>query len=237
MRYRNELKFILSYQTSERIKRRIKGVMAPDSHSGGIYTVSNIYVDDMYDTFYNDKHFGKYRRDKYRARYYNGDLSFIRFENKHKDGSLSYKNSVIMTKDELSQMASGDFGFMDKSENPLWQAMNAIQITRGLRPSAAFTYVREAYVYPPGDVRITFDSSMRPDSLKIDDLDTVSEYAKNGGASNNLSIGAAVGFDLIMELKYTGFLPTVIAGMLQDVPIIHTEMSKYCFMRERRFTY
>jgi len=216
MQYRNELKFILSNHTAELLKRRISSIMKPDKHSDGVYVVNNLYLDDQYDTFYNEKQIGSFSRDKYRVRYYNNDLSFIRFENKHKEGNLAYKKTVEMTKNELDSIAASEFDFMDQSENPLWQKVSAIHRSRRLRAAAAFSYTREAYVYEPGDVRITFDSAIRPDHM------TPQPYPN-----------APLALDPIMEVKYTNFMPAVISGMLHGMPLVRTELSKYCYIRER----
>jgi hypothetical protein len=216
MRYRNELKFILSTHTAELIKRRISPVMSRDKHSSGTYIVNNIYLDDQYDTFYHEKQIGSYSRDKYRVRYYNNDLSFIRFENKHKDGDLAYKKSVKMTEDELNSIAACDFSFAEQSEHPLWRNVSVLHRTRRLRPTAAFSYTREAYVYELNDVRVTFDTAIRPDSL------IPMPYS-----------GTPFGIDGVMEVKYSGFLPSVIAMLLCGLPLTRTEFSKYCYIRER----
>jgi len=216
MQYRNELKFILSNHTAELIKHRIKSIMKPDKHSDGIYIVNNLYLDDQYDTFYNEKQIGSFNRDKYRVRFYNNDLSFIRFENKHKDGNLSYKKSVKMTEDELNSIKAGEFDFLNKSDNPLWQKVSAIHRSRRLRPAAAFSYTREAYIYDLGDVRITFDSTIRPEHL-------TPQPCPN----------APLALNPLMEVKYTGFMPSVISGMLHGMPLVRTELSKYCYIRER----
>jgi len=220
MQYRNEYKFMLSNHTAELIRRRICGIMKPDRHSNGVYIVNNLYLDDQYDTFYQEKQIGSFSRDKYRVRYYNNDLSFIRFENKHKDGNLSYKKSVELSTDELGWLQEGEFEFAAASDNPLWQKISAIHRSRRLRVAAVFSYLREAYVYDIGDVRITFDSAIRPEQL-------TPQPCPN----------APLALNPIMEVKYTGFMPTVISGMLHGMPVVRTELSKYCYIRERGFTH
>ena len=217
MRYRNELKFILSTETAELIKHRISPIMSRDKNSSGIYIVNNLYLDDQYDTFYHEKQIGSHSRDKYRVRYYNNDLSFIRLENKHKDGELAYKKSVKMTEGELNCITAGDFGFAELSEHPLWQKVSVIHRTRRLRPTAAFSYTREAYVYDICDVRITFDTAIEPDSPLPAQSRTIAPFGTDG----------------VMEVKYSGFLPSVIAMLLCGLPITRTEFSKYCYIRER----
>jgi len=216
MQFRNELKFFMNSQTSAVLKRRFLTVMQPDSHSGGIYTVNNLYLDDYYNTCYNAKIHNSFIRDKYRVRYYNDDLSFIRFENKHKEGDLSYKTSVTMTEDEYNNMALGKMDFVLLSDHPLWQKVAALHRLRCFRPAAAFSYKREAYVYKPGDVRVTFDSNIRLDSL------TPEPYS-----------GAPPGAGGMLEVKFTRFLPAIIKEMLDGLPLIQTAMSKYCYARDR----
>ena len=218
MQYRNELKFILSNHTAELIRRRVSSTMKPDKHSDGIYIVNNLYLDDQYDTFYQEKQIGAFSRDKYRVRYYNNDLSFIRFENKHKDGNLSYKKSVEMTKDEFNELRAGELEFAASSDHPLWDKVSAIHRSRRLRVAAVFSYTREAYVYDIGDVRITFDSAIRPEYLTPEPHPC-----------------APLAINPLMEVKYTGFMPSLISGMLHGMPLVRTELSKYCYIRERGF--
>jgi len=215
-KYRYELKFFMNAHTAAVLKHRLSAVMRPDRHSGGVYQVNNLYLDDQYDSCYNEKILSAFSRDKYRVRFYNDDLSFIRFENKHKDGELSYKTSVDMTEDEYRHIADGDMDFVLRSGHPLWQKVAALHRLRRLRPAAAFTYTREAYEYTPGNVRVTFDSNIYPDVL------TPKPYT-----------GDPPGAGGMLEVKYDRFLPSVIKEMLDGMPLIQTAISKYCYSRER----
>jgi len=206
----------MNTHTAAVIKRRVSVLMKPDSHSGGIYQVNNLYLDDMYDTCYNEKMLSSYVRDKYRVRYYNDDLSFIRFENKHKEGELSYKSSVVMTEDEYHSIAAGDMEFITSSDNPLWQKVAALHRLRQLRVATVFSYIREAYVYEPGNVRVTFDSNLHSDKMIPE------PYS-----------GAPPGAAGMMEVKFDRFLPVVVKEMLDGLPLIQTAISKYCYSRER----
>jgi len=133
--------------------------MRPDTHTDGRYTVNNIYFDDMYLNFYNDKQAGAYIRDKYRLRFYNNDMSFIRLERKHKEGFLTSKTSIIITQDQLYAMQNGDF-YGIKINSPLWEEFMNIHRLRRLRPVVSFSYQRQAYIHTSGDVRVTFDNGI-----------------------------------------------------------------------------
>jgi len=208
----------MNTHTAAVLRRRVSAVMRPDRHSGGIYKVNNLYLDDQYDTFYYEKILGNYSRDKYRVRFYNSDLSFIRFENKHKDGDLSYKVSVRITKDEYHSISRGIMDFISHSEHPLWQKVAALHRVRRLRPAAVFSYTREAYVYQPGNIRVTFDSDIRSDALMP-----------------GLYSGDPPGKGGMLEVKFDRFLPSVIKEMLDGLPLERTAISKYCYSRENNF--
>jgi hypothetical protein len=216
MKYRHELKFFMNAHTSAVLKRRVAPVLLPDSHSGGRYVVNNLYLDDQYGTSYQQKALNSFSRDKYRIRFYNNDLSFIRFENKHKDGELSFKQSAVMTEEEYRAAARGDFDFAFNSPHPLFQKLALLHRLRRLRPTAAFSYTREAYIYAPGNVRITFDSDLRTDAL-LPEPDN----------------RAPPGWGGMLEVKFDRFLPSVIKGLLDGLPLARTEMSKYGTALER----
>jgi len=207
MRYRHEQKYILSPRTAELLRRRVSAVMSPDVHSGGVYTVHNLYLDDRYDSFYHEKLRGCLVRDKYRARFYNGDLGFIRMERKHKHGEMSRKESAMLTEDRYRDLLAGRVDFAPDDPSPLLRDLARLHRLRGLRPAAVFSYRREAYTYAPGNVRLTFDSRIGTDEI------------------------AGAGDALVMELKFDRFLPDVIAELLQGVPLARTEMSKYGYVR------
>jgi len=218
MQLRNELKFFMNTHTAAVLKHRISAVMQPDRHSDGVYQVNNLYLDDQYDTSYNEKIHNSYIRDKYRVRFYNNDLSFIRFENKHKEGDLSYKTSVIMNEDEYQNISRGNMDFILHSAHPLWQKVAALHRLRRMRPAVAFSYTREAYVYQPGNIRVTFDSNLRSDTLIPEPY-----------------TGAPPGAGGMLEVKFDRYLPSVIKEMLDGLPLIQTAMSKYNYSRERLF--
>ncbi|MDR1669531.1 MAG: polyphosphate polymerase domain-containing protein [Oscillospiraceae bacterium] len=221
MRYRHEHKYILSAQTAELLRERVRAVLRPDRHSGGAYEVCNIYFDDQTDSFYQEKALGGFRRDKYRLRWYNGDLSFIRLERKHKDGSLSYKDTISLTQTQAQSFLAGSFPM--PGEAPLLQRLALLHRLHRLRPAAAFAYRREAYVYAPGDVRLTFDGHPYP--LGATPPDGRSSFP-----------GFADAYARLLEVKFSGFMPGAVAGLFRGLPLARTEMSKYGLVRERGLT-
>jgi hypothetical protein len=215
IRYRYEHKYLISPPTAAVLRGRAVGIMQPDAYAdeNGGYTVNNVYLDDRSDSFYHAKQLGHYSRDKYRLRYYNGDLSFIRLERKHKDGILNFKDTLPITSAQFEQMLKGDFNFTLTEEAPLWQKLSMIYRLRGLRPTASFSYRRETLTYKAGNVRFTFDGYPKP-------------------AAGTPALTKQPAYQVLLEVKYTGFLPEIIRRLLNGLPLVHTEMSKYAVARE-----
>ena len=89
---------------------------------------------------------------------------------------------------------------------------------QNLRPNNIVDYNREAYVYPAGNVRITFDS-------RIKTSNTVT------GFLNSRLVTIPASSSIIMEVKYDGFLPDSIRDVLHIDSRNQTEFSKYVVSR------
>jgi len=87
-----------------------------------------------------------------------------------------------------------------------------------LRPKNIVDYDREVYVYPIGNVRITFDSKVRM-------TNNVYEFLN----PNCITISAANAVTL--EVKYDGFLPDIISDIVRIDQRSQTEFSKYVVAR------
>jgi hypothetical protein len=169
MRFRYERKYILDEGTALIFKKRVAAVLPPDAHNGGRYRVHNLYFDDMYRSAYLAKQNGAFYRDKFRLRYYNGDMSFIRLEHKHKEGELSSKRSVVVSPEEYDELASGGLPPGLEGREPIGPVFTRLYHIKRLRPFVAYTYLREAFAHPAGDTRITFDSDV-PGGLSVMEL-------------------------------------------------------------------
>ena len=228
MRFRYEHKYLINAQTAALLQSRAAGIMEPDSYADdkGGYTVNNIYLDDRYDSFYLAKEMGQFQRDKYRIRYYNGDLSFIRLERKHKEGILNYKETLPITPEQLAQIKKGDLTFALTEPHPLWQKLATLHRLRHMQPRAIFSYRRETLTYKPATVRLTLDSPLFDSGEKLHMPPFPRKYVK---------FHSGRPYNLLLEVKYSGFLPEIIQQLLNGLPLVHTEMSKYSTAREQAY--
>ena len=92
-------------------------------------------------------------------------------------------------------------------------------ITQGLRPRTIVEYVREPFVYQPGNVRVTLDYDIHVGMSWGDFLNPDCAAVPIRGRS------------IILEVKWDAFLPSVIRDIVQ-VPSTHTSaFSKYAACR------
>lgn len=52
-------------------------------------------------------------REKFRLRYYNGDLSFLRLEKKSKRNGLGCKAQAAVTREECGRLLAGEVSWME----------------------------------------------------------------------------------------------------------------------------
>ena len=131
------------------------------------------------------------------------------------------KYSIPISREQALRMEQGDASFLLEYETELAMRLY-LRITQGCyRPKTIIDYQRLAFAYPAGDVRITFDTDIR-------------------GALYPYGLFENVGTDalgsteqVLMEVKYTGFLPDMIAEILKKTDELSTSHSKYSRARMR----
>lgn len=204
LQYRHELKIEVSLFEYMSLKSRLDVIMHPDEHCGsdGIYSISSLYFDNVYDKALSEKLIGVDKREKFRLRYYDNDVVFIRLEKKQKINGKCLKTSCTIDRSLVRDLIAGDYDVLRKSEEPLIRELIFKMDTQGLRPRIIVNYDRRAYAYQPGNVRVTFDMN----------LTTGLDPGKFLMQSNQLTDGAEQ--TIIMEVKYDDFMPSFITDVL-----------------------
>lgn len=221
--YRHELKYQVDYGSYLALRSRLRPVMKPDPHtrSDGRYVIRSVYFDTMGDKALREKLNGVREREKFRIRWYNDDLSFITLEKKVKRGSLCQKLDAPVSEEECRVLFSGHTGWMREHPQGLVRELYAKMAGEGLKPRVLVSYLREPYVYGPGNVRVTFDSRVR-----------TGLWGKDFFAPLPKDVSAADGpGDMLMEVKYDAFLPDIIAHLLQCEGVRQQAFSKYAAAR------
>ena len=225
--FRHELKYFVSEAEKELIARRLSTVMQKDMHvKDGTYFIRSLYFDDRKASAYEEKMAGTNERKKYRIRIYNGEDNVIRLECKRKEGQYINKTSAMLTREETDKLIAGDFSFLRDREEQVCKDFYLEYVLNGMKPAVIVDYDREPYVYEYGDVRITFDMHVRGGMFEeglFDKRLPVIEVLEPG--------------QLIMEVKFTEYLPSVIKDLLQVDESIYTAASKYVLCLEKRKEY
>ncbi len=222
MVFRHELKHIINYSDYLTVKNAVSRVAKPDQYSqkDGGYSIRSIYFDNFADKALFEKLNGLSVRHKYRIRFYNFNSDFIRLEKKSKNVNMSQKESAFITKEQCENILRGDIDFLKQTGNPLLLELYLKMKNENLYPKTIVDYRREAYTYPAGNVRITFDSKIK------------SGLASKDVFNENLPLLPAMNGEMIvLEVKFDGFLPDIIKSAVQDIQKRPSSVSKYALCR------
>lgn len=220
--YRHELKYTISYGDYLAIRNRIKELMQTDLHANaeGRYNIYSIYFDNFNDKALREKIIGAQKREKFRIRYYNDDLSHISLEKKIKNNSLCLKVSTPIKKEECEKIIFGDLDFMKEHSSELMRELYFKMKTQLLKPRVRVAYTREPYIYPAGNVRVTFDFNVRTSLYDNDFFKPTSDISPMD-----------TGSEVVLEIKYDNFLPDIIRMLVQTENIRQNAFSKYGISR------
>lgn len=223
MKFRHELKHYINVSDYNLIKVRLKHIMRHDKNSdeNGEYQIRSLYFDNHNDKILEEKLIGLNCRDKYRIRLYNSDNSFIRLEKKSKINGLCHKISTDISKEEVTSLINNDIKFLKHSKKLLFNELFLKMNIDRLKPKTIVDYIRETYIYDPGNVRITFDKSIKTGLQSIDML-----------SSELPTIEVLDSRYIVLEIKYDEFLPEIIADMIQIRERKAASISKYALCRK-----
>jgi len=219
---RHELKYFINPAELEALRERLKSVMRLDPHckGGKPYIIRSLYFDDINDRAYYDKQSGVMHRDKYRIRIYRHSDQEIFLERKRKMGDLIQKSSVQITRRLCEQIISGDPRGLQNASTPLLQDVFVQMRTKLLRPAVIVDYVREAYIHPAENTRITFDMNLRSGLHSFDlfnpEIPTVNPMDEN---------------TQILEVKFDRYLPDHVRALLSGIEADRSAVSKYVICR------
>ncbi len=218
--FRHEYKYLINRNDIIILSGRLNHLFRTDVHCGrfGEYTVKSLYFDNFNDIALREKLDGVDRREKFRIRYYNDDLDFIRLEKKSKINGLCLKQSVNITAEECRKIIEGDTAWMRVSRRELVRELYSKMCFELLRPKNTVIYERRAYTYKPGNCRITIDTNLRGSVNVNGFLITDSGYMKY--KDNN-----------ILEVKWDEFLPGIVRSAVQLNTIGISSFSKYAATR------
>ena len=221
--YRHELKYLISYPDYESLRLKMLPYFRLDPHaSGGEYMIRSLYFDDLYNSAYEEKDMGVFFRKKYRIRIYNCTDQSIKLERKKKQGSYIYKESASLKKSEVYKILDGDYDFLLQSDNNFLREFYFECISNMMRPRTIVDYDRVPYIMDAGTVRITFDKKVRAAFGSFDIFDDTLP-----------ALSAMPADKLILEVKFTEFLPKIVSEMITPFGSENVAASKYVMCCDR----
>lgn len=220
---RHELKHTINISDYIALRQRLKAVAKQDPHAGedGKYKIRSLYFDNLHDKALLEKINGVNNREKFRIRYYNDNYDYIKLEKKSKINGLCAKVSTKLTKEQCEKIITGDINWMKESGQPLLVELYTKMKFQQLKPKTIVDYIREPYIYEPGNVRITIDSNIKTGinskELFNHDIATMRTH------SNNV---------IVLEVKFDEFLPSIIRDIIQVNNRQNVAFSKYAVCRK-----
>lgn len=224
MKFRHEMKYLVSDAMLASLESRLKGILKPDPHAGpdGKYVIRSLYFDDIDDTAFNENESGTSRREKFRIRIYNGSMDRISLERKAKVVDKIRKTSCILTREQYDILTDSKADKTVRPEYPeLMQKLLAMYQIRRMEPKVIVEYERRPYVYRNGNVRITFDRNVTSSY----DLKTFTDEHIHGRPI--MPVGQQ-----LLEVKYDTFLPDHIYRTIAMPGMLLTAYSKYYLCRK-----
>ncbi|WNY28670.1 hypothetical protein MmiEs2_08730 [Methanimicrococcus stummii] len=222
MKFRHELKYYINTADYLTIKNRLSAFADIDKNvnENGTYKIRSLYFETPTDRVLSEKINGVNNREKFRIRMYNDDASFIRLEKKTKVNGFANKIEAPVTQEECEKLLSGDTAWMKNSERALLTELYAKMKYEHLRPKTVVDYIREPFIYKPGNVRVTLDSQIKTGIHAKDMFNPKLPTVKTNG-----------GDVIILEVKYDHFLPAIVQTAVQVQNRKSTAFSKYAISR------
>ena len=222
MKLRHELKHIINHADYLVLRHRLTRLFQHDNNAGahGEYCVRSLYFDTRDDHALKQIINGVDRREKFRLRMYNGDASYIRLEKKTKQNGLYAKKRALLTKEQVEWLLQGDTEWMRDSGEPLLLELYSKMHGQQLRPKTVVEYIRESFVYPAGNVRITLDREIK------------TGLTSTGFLDNKLPLFDAFKSFMVLEIKYDEYIPDLVIRAVQVSDRRRSAFSKYSLCRK-----
>lgn len=221
-KYRHEFKYLCTQAQAVMLQVRLQGLMLRDAYAGadGKYRIKSLYFDDMYDRCFYENEDGTAPREKYRIRIYNDSCARIALECKHKEGDRIRKESCLLEQEQCEALAFGKGSVSVDGLPSLAKRLLVLQKSCGMKPKVIVSYERMPYVYPNGNVRVTFDAGIACGGR-------VEEFLKPEGARRPILPSGM----MLLEVKYDEYLPDPIYHALSMADMQRVTFSKYYLCR------
>jgi len=222
---REEKKFLINIEEFLRLSHKLEQVMIQDVHNGTHgYIIRSLYYDTIYDRDYFEKAAGTELRRKMRLRIYDPNADFAMLEMKQKQGAQQLKRSLRVTRSDAEILSRGDFSPLLKYRDPFAAECYGMLHINCYRPVTIVEYHRKAFIAKENKIRVTFDNQIAATESNFDIFSPV------------LNMNPVLDrFDVVMEVKFNGFLLDYIRRLINDANRSELSVSKYVLARQNAY--
>lgn len=215
--FREEKKFLISIDEFIKKSHMLSQVMVEDPHNGVHgYIIRSLYFDTMYDGDYFEKLAGVETRRKIRIRIYDPNADFAMLEMKQKQGANQLKRSLRLSRNDAVALTKGDYSPLLSYSEPFAAECYAMMTCRCYRPKTIVQYNRKAFIAKENKIRVTFDNKIAATESCFDLF------------SSKLNMNPVLDpFDVVLEVKFNGFLLDYIRRMINSIDRSELSVSKY----------
>ena len=223
LKFRHELKYVVSDAQLAMIRNRIHHLMPMDSNAGikGMYVVRSLYFDDYANRCYQENVNGTDPREKFRIRIYDHSTEHITLECKRKVRGKTLKTSCPLTVEQTRMLMAGKTIPNIADQPEVLRKLTLQMMTKRMRPVVIVEYDRIPYVYPSGNVRVTLDMNACSSSNVSTFLDEQIPKRPIMPRGQHL-----------LEVKFDEYLPDFIRRNLNLHSLTLTAYSKYALCRK-----
>lgn len=218
---RQEKKFLLSQAEFREYSNYLENFMLSDPHNGPDgYVIRSLYFDSINDRDFDEKEQGVLLRRKIRLRNYGGNFPYAKLEMKQKQGPDQLKRSLTVPKEDGMRLIRGDYSVLLNYDEPFAAECYAMMNMYCYRPKTVVQYNRKAYIAKENRIRVTFDNNIIATESNFnifdDKLPLYPVFDK---------------YNVVLEVKYNGFLLSYIKDFLRKVNKSELSVGKYSLAR------
>ena len=160
--YRHEYKYRVDSCQAALLEARASAILQRDPHvaESGSYVIKSLYFDDYQDSCFWENEDGYNVRSKFRIRYYDDNIGYIRLEKKSKKNGMTRKESCVISEEMCRSFMAGQIPQVKEDMPQIMKELFTEMRLRNLIPKVIVIYERRPYIYSAGNIRITFDKNI-----------------------------------------------------------------------------
>lgn len=222
---REEKKFLINIEEFLKKSHFLNELMIQDPHNGTHgYIIRSLYFDTIYDDDFFEKLEGIEARRKIRLRCYDPNSDFAMLEMKQKQGASQLKRSLRLTKADAIALIEGKYDVLLGYDEDFAKECYGLMQYKCYKPKTVVQYNRKAYIAKENKIRVTFDSNISATESCFDLF------------SDSLLLNPVMDkFNVVLEVKYNGFLLDYIRSFINSINKSELSVSKYALARQQSY--